>query len=110
VDPLSLRVALKLSQLHTLILQDAFSRSTADKGDFGEQTPEHLALMIKDWVQAAVQLVQDQHFDGHPILFPEWESKLTDVVNTPEDGTAAFNQYIQTKQHEAESAGTGQSQ
>jgi len=122
-DPLSLRAALKFSQLHTLILQDAVGQSAGGNTPPGVITPEHLTPMINDWAQdaialvnevfalpAAVQLVQDQHFDGHPILFCEWESRMTEMVNIVEDGIATYNQYVRTREPEANAASDGQGQ
>jgi len=110
IDPLSLRAALKFSQLRTLILQEAIGQSADGNTIPGGISGEHLTPMLTDWAQdaitlvsdafalpAAIQLVQDQHFDGHPILFREWEARMMDVVNVVEDGIAAYNQYVQTR-------------
>jgi hypothetical protein len=66
--------------------------------------------VIEDWVaeavalasdvfahRAAVLAVQDQHFDGHPILFRDVETRLDDAIKTLGDGIATFNDYLKTR-------------
>ena len=53
-----------------------------------------LLLVVR---RAAVQAVQDQHFDGHPILFRDVEAGLAETIKTLEDGIATFNAYLKTR-------------
>ena len=65
---------------------------------------------IEDWIaevvalaasvfahRAAVQAVQDQHFNGHPILCRDVEADLDYAVKSLEDGIATFNAYLKTR-------------
>jgi hypothetical protein len=44
--------------------------------------------------QAAVQMVQDKCFDGHPILWQDVEAGLVEAIKILEDGVAIFNDYL----------------
>jgi hypothetical protein len=145
-----IKAALKLAKLETIVLQDAFGRTTrmathliqahknADtekeedrqhvidelnsyfSGDHGEKWTESLPppdgirirfpSVIEDWAaevialashvfahRAAVQLIQTQHFDGHPILFRNVEATLDNAVKTLEHGIATFNDYLKIR-------------
>lgn len=48
-------------------------------------------------VQAAVKIVQDKLFDGHPILFRDVEAGLEGTIKTLEKSVATFNDYLQTR-------------
>lgn len=88
--------------------------------DYGEKWSDSVPLpggvrfrfpsVIEDWIaevvalaagvfahRAAVQIVQDQHFDGHPILFRDVEAALAETVKTLEDGIETFNAYLKTR-------------
>lgn len=47
--------------------------------------------------RAAVKIIQDQHFDGHPVLFRDSEANLESAAKTLEDGIATFNDYLKTR-------------
>jgi hypothetical protein len=149
-EKIGLKAALKLSALHTLILQDAFGRTarkaalwveeykTADKDEeenrqlmlkelaayadvnFGEKFTDSLPLgpdlrirfptEIEEWVQGtrtliadvfahqtAVKIIQDKHFDGHPILFLDAEASLDNSIKTIQDAAGTFNDYLKTR-------------
>ena len=56
---------------------------------------EVVALTAESYAQrAAVQTVQDKHFDGHAILFHEVEAGLDENIKTLEDAIATFNAYL----------------
>jgi hypothetical protein len=88
--------------------------------DYGEKWADSVPLpgglhfrfpsVIEDWVtevvalaggvfahRAAVQVVQQRHFDGHPILFLDVEAALDETIKTLEDGIATFNAYLKTR-------------
>lgn len=101
MEPLSLQTALKLSQLHALILQDMLGQAP--------QSAPSLLTLIEDWVQdvrplitkilalpVAVELVENQHFDGHKILLRDWEAQLSRTVAVAETGIVAFNDYLKS--------------
>jgi hypothetical protein len=44
--------------------------------------------------QAAVQIVQDKLFDGHPILARDIEDRLKKTIQTAEDAALTFNDYL----------------
>jgi hypothetical protein len=57
-------------------------------------------------------LVQDEYFDGHPILYPELEAELTEATRTIESAVATANEYLnrRAKRDGAETnAGAGES-
>jgi hypothetical protein len=55
--------------------------------------------------RAAVELVQGEHFDGHPILWPEVEAELLEVTRTIESTIATANEYL-NRQPERDGAGS----
>jgi hypothetical protein len=102
-----LKAALKLARLEKMVLQDAFGR-TANKAVEWVQT--YKTADVKDWIaavvalashvfahRAAIRVVQDKHFDGHPILFRDVETGLDDTIKTLEDGIATFNDYLKAR-------------
>jgi len=149
-EKIGLQAALKLSALHTLILQDAFGRTarkaalwveeykTADKDEeenrqlmlkelaayedvnFGERFTDSMPLgqnlrlrfpsMIEEWVrgttaliadvfahQAAIKIIQDKYFDGHPFLCLDAEAGLDASIKTIRDAVGTFNEYLKTR-------------
>jgi len=64
---------------------------------------EVVTLTAETYAQrAAVQTVQDIHFDGHAILFHEMETGLDENIKTLEDAIATFNAYLKAKPGEPE--------
>jgi len=63
--------------------------------------------LLKDFFAhlAAVELVQDEHFDGHPIIWPELEAELTDATRTIESAVVTANDYLK-RRAERDGAGT----
>lgn len=149
-EKIGLQAALKLSALHTIILQDAFGRTarkaalwveeykTADKDEeenrqlmlnelaayedvsFAEKFTDSLPLgenirirfptLIEEWVrgtkkliadvfahQAAVKIIQDKYFDGHPILCLDVEAGLDASIKTIQEAVGTFNDYLKTR-------------
>ena len=54
------------------------------------------AFLIEDLYshQAAVQVIQDKFFDGHPVLYPPAVEGLKRSIKEVEDAVLAFNQYL----------------
>jgi len=48
-------------------------------------------------MKEAVKIIQDKHFDGHPILFLDVEAGLDQTIKTLEKSAATFNDYLQTR-------------
>ena len=105
VETISLQAALQLSALHALILEDALTHTATRAATFRElgngETPlaewshEYTALLQDFYAhRTAVELVQDEHFDGHPILYPELEAELTEATRTIESAVATANEYL----------------
>jgi hypothetical protein len=118
VETIALQVALRLSALHALILQDAFAHTATNAAVFTEagigETPagsvffqfaapspltewsQETAALLKDFFahRAAVELVQAEHFDGHPILNPELEAELTEATRIIESAVATAKDYL----------------
>jgi hypothetical protein len=144
VESLGLQIALRLSALHALILQDAFAhtathaatllatqkqRETKSKrqavlkqlaafteSGIDETPPDSVffqiappspleewsnktSALLKDFYahRAAVELVQAQHFNGHPILFLDLEAELTEATRTIESAIATGNDYLKCR-------------
>jgi hypothetical protein len=57
--------------------------------------------LLKDFYahRAAVELIQEEHFDGHPILFLDVEGALTETMRTVESAVATANEYLQSQGH-----------
>jgi hypothetical protein len=123
------KAALKLARLETMVLRDAFGRTSrkaavwlaeypaadADEEANRRDMLNELAAYPEpsaadDWIaavvglavevfthRAAVQIVQDRFFDGHPILFQDDEAGLNGIVQTLEDAIAVFNEYMTAK-------------
>ena len=117
VEIIALQVALRLSALHALILQDAFAHTATDavftEAGIGETPPGRVLFQfappspLTEWSQettallkdffahlAAVEMVQDEHFDGHPILYPELEAELTEATRIIESAVATAKDYL----------------
>ena len=45
----------------------------------------------------AVQVIQKDHFDGHPVLYLGIEAELSNVIKRMEEGIEAFNDYLKTR-------------
>jgi len=147
VESVGLQAALRLSALHSLILQDAFAQMATQTAvllttqnqpranskrqkvlkllaaftdaDMHEKLPDRVLLqdalsrypapleewhheftaLLKDFFAhlAAVEMVQRQHFDGHPILFLDLEAALTKTARTIESAVVTANEYLKRR-------------
>jgi len=116
VESISLQAALQLSALHALILEDvlghmathdaALTEAGNDETSLKEWSHE-FTMLLKDLYahRAAVELIQGEHFDGHPILFLNWEAELTATARTIESAVATANEYLK-RRAECDGAGT----
>jgi len=68
---------------------------------------DSLSSLIEDWVQdivglivevssrqAAIQLIQNKYFEGHPILYRDLEDGLEATMKALENGLNTFNEYL----------------
>ena len=105
VENIALQAALQLSALHALILEDALANTTTyaaaftelGKGEttLAEWSHEYTALLQDFYAhRAAVELIQSEHFAGHPILYSELETELTEAARTIESAVATANDYL----------------
>ena len=105
VETISLQAALQLSALHAMILEDALTHTATRAAAFrelgngenplAEWSQEYTALLQDFYAhRAAVELIQSEHFAGHPILFPELEAELTQAARTIESAVATANDYL----------------
>lgn len=87
--------------------------------DFGEKWSDSIHLgdmklrfptVIESWIkeavalirdvyahEAAVKLIQDQHFDSHPIMSLEGEAGLKRAILSIEDAATSFNEYLKVR-------------
>ena len=132
-ETIRLKTGLKLATLHTLILQDAISRTARKTAAWVRLTTDPAAdderqlilnelasyiecglpssraflSLVEDWVDeltmllmdvllhnAVLREIQEKHFDGHPILFCDAESKLIETIKSLEDVVSTFNEYL----------------
>ena len=69
-----------------------------------------LPVHIENWMQditilmsdiftheAAIKIIQDKYFDGHPILFQDAENRLNEAVKMLKDGVTTFNEYMKVR-------------
>lgn len=49
--------------------------------------------------QAAVRLIQDEYFNGHPILARDTESRMDDVISTIKDVCQRLDEYLDVRKH-----------
>ena len=47
--------------------------------------------------KAAIQVLEETYFDGHPILFQDVEARLTETIKTMEDAVTTLNDYLKTR-------------
>jgi hypothetical protein len=114
----SLQAALQLSALHALILEDALANTATHAAAFTEsgngETPlaewshEYTALLQDLYAhRAAVELIQSEHFAGHPILYPELEAELTEAARTIESAVVTANEYLNLRVERAGASANG---
>jgi hypothetical protein len=110
-ESIGLQAALRLSALHTLVLQDALAQTKTPSDRVPPQdqptrypTPlaewhHELTALLKDFFahRAAVELVQEQHFEGHPILFLDVEAEWTETARAIESAVATANEYLKRR-------------
>ena len=148
-ERISLEAGLKLSALHSLILEEAFAQTASQaialikpqkrvdadaarqhqtvlkqlaafaevgilRTPFKSLQPENksmdfpspleewsgeLTTLLRDFFShlAAIKLVQDKHFDGHPILCRDLEAKLMELTRTIESAVALANEYLKRR-------------
>jgi hypothetical protein len=88
------------------VIEDSGGRSPVDL-EAGQPFNVGHSILVKEWGQhgaallgnifalrAAVQRVQEEHFDGHPILFRDLERELSIATQIIEDAVTAFNDYL----------------
>jgi hypothetical protein len=93
------------TQRTSLEIYDALSRYATPLEEWNHE----LTALLKDSYahRAAVELVRDQHFDGHPIHFLDLEAELTETARTIESAIAMANEYLKRRAefHGAETNG-----
>ena len=82
-----------------------FHRWPSPLAEWSQET----AALLKDFFthRAAVQQIQDEQFDGHPILSPDLNGELAAVTQAIQSAVATFNDYVKsrTEQRIAETNG-----
>ena len=92
IEIIGLLAALQLTALHCMILREALDSYPSPLAEWSHETTALLKFLFAH--RAAVELVQDEHFDGHPILYPELEAELTEATRTIESAVATANEYL----------------
>ncbi|MGD0253267.1 MAG: hypothetical protein ABSC01_11285 [Verrucomicrobiota bacterium] len=110
IEIIGLQAALQFTALHGIILREALDGFPSPLAEWSHE----LTALLKGFFAhlAAVELVQDEYFDGHPILYPELEAELTEATRTIESAVATANEYLnrRAKRDGAETnAGAGES-
>ena len=60
--------------------------------DYGGDLLELLKDLLE--TQFAIEIVGDHHFDGHPVLFKEYDNKLSDQIEAAEALADSYNQLL----------------
>jgi len=108
-----LKAALQLSKLHGLNLQDAIAHAGVAETlstSPGSPTRRRLISLLEDWAddsanllmetipyKIAVQTIQKDFFESHPILYKDNEIALEIAIRTVRDSIAAFNEYLKVR-------------
>jgi hypothetical protein len=109
IEIIGLLAALQLTALHCMILREALDGCPSPLAEWSHETTALLKFLFAHL--AAVELVQAEHFDGHPILFMDLEMELTEATRTIESAVATANEYLKcrAKRDDAETnAGAGE--
>jgi hypothetical protein len=109
IEIIGLLAALQLTALHCMILREALDGCPSPLAEWSHETIALLKFLFAH--RAAVELVQAEHFDGHPILFMDLEMELTEATRTIESAVATANEYLKcrAKRDDAETnAGAGE--
>jgi hypothetical protein len=88
----------------------SFAEKPGDSIQLGQDIRLRLPSPIEQWVgeifvlaveafakKAAVKIIEDKMFDGHPILYRDTEADLEKAIGTVTDGIATFNEYLKTR-------------
>ena len=95
VETIALQAALQLSALRALILEGIVAQTDNGETQMAEWSHEYTSLLQDFYAhRAAVELIQSGHFAGHPILYPELETELTEAARTIESAVATANDYL----------------
>jgi hypothetical protein len=126
-ETIRLKAALQLSKLQTLTLQDAFAQTGLPETMPASLARSHLLSQLEDWAddsvmlfmeiipyKTAVQTIQENYFESHPILYRDNEIAFEIANRTVRDAIAAFNEYFKVRaelsnresDHEEQKAGT----
>jgi hypothetical protein len=100
------KAAVQLLKLHSLILQDAFSRTGSAEHFSGSSARLYHFSELKDCAdclaalliettayKAAVRIIQDKYFESHAILFNDIEMASDITVGAVRDAIELFNDY-----------------
>jgi hypothetical protein len=110
IEIIGLLAALQLTALHCMILREALDGYPSPLAEWSHETTALLKFLFAHL--AAVELVQAQHFDGHPILFMDLETELTEATRTIESAVVTANEYLKCRAVRAganTNGGTGES-
>jgi len=105
-----LKAALQLSKLHTLILKDSIAHAGVAEIMAASLGQLQLAGLLEDWAddsanllidmttyKSAVQTIQDDYFEGHPILYKDNELAFEMTIQTVLNAIKAFNEYLKVR-------------
>lgn len=104
-----LRVALHASQLRTLILMGAVLRIGVTEilhATSAGLARQRYSSKLDDWAnkstmlfkeiiayKAAVQAIQEDYFESHPIMYKDIETEIEMIIQTVRESIATFNDY-----------------
>lgn len=105
-----LRAALQLSKLQTLILKDSLAHAGVAEIMSASLGRLQLLALLEDWAddsatllmdltayKSAVQTIEDDYFESHPILYKDSEIAFEVTTQTVLNAIRAFNEYLKSR-------------
>jgi hypothetical protein len=105
-----LKAELLVSKLQTLILKDTLAYSVVVETSSASQARLHLLSELEEWAddsanllmqtspyKTAVQTIQENYFESHPILYKDNEIAFEKANRAVRDAIAQFNEYLKVR-------------
>jgi hypothetical protein len=105
-----LKAALQLYKLQALILKDSLGYSGVVETSSAGQARLDFLLELEEWAddlanllmettpyKTAVQTIQEDYFESHPILYKDNEIAFEKAIRAARDAIAQFNEYLKVR-------------